>query len=197
MLHALSLFPGVWDPVIAIRDRLPGHEALNGLPETYTQDIPADGSCDVDFISTLRLYNIYAILHASVPAFSNVVTLLVRVRSFHAAGDVNCAAVVEDPSGSMPAVIQRQAAEDHSAELQVGAVILLRGVSVFCMGGPQVLCILPRNVARVWGPETLDPRARTRGSGKGNTAGSSVAHSGSRAGRGGRSFGGDGDSPWL
>jgi hypothetical protein len=37
-------------------------------------------------------------------------------------------------------------------------VLLLRDVSVVCLGEPQVLAVLPRTVAHVWGPDCPDPR---------------------------------------
>jgi hypothetical protein len=43
-------------------------------------------------------------------------------------------AVVEDPTGRMTAMLSCRAMEEHAPSLRQGAVLLLRGVSVFCTG---------------------------------------------------------------
>jgi hypothetical protein len=105
--------------------------------------------------------DIHALLHARQPAFAGVVALAVRVRSLLPAGPVNYAAWVEDPTGSMPALLLRSVVEDaqqHEVS-SARAPCCCCGTSPWCAWGSRRCSLCFRGPSRTCGART----ARTRG----------------------------------
>lgn len=209
MCRDLNVWPGVWDPIVDVKDYDAIHTAATAPgaddelaidaaqvgqdvierwgtePASHTSDIPP--GCDEELVKLLRHYNLYQLKNCNRRSFSNVSQLVVKIRSIIPASDVNVCAWIEDPTAVMAAVLLRSVVDEHGHELGPGSVMLLRDISVFCMGEAQLLNIMPRNVARIWGPDTQDPRRAVYNdvlSGGGGGAGTGPNHDGHGGGAG-------------
>jgi len=89
--------------------------------------------------------------------FLGKVPYLVALVSSFSACDLDAFVTVKDPSGEMPGTIHRKVLDDFAADVNVGAVLVLRNVSIFnASASSHYLNITVDNVVRVFGPDS-DP----------------------------------------